>query len=462
MQGPSTESFRDPNGRVLIRNGRVFRVLSSRGRCRFEAVTRSGLFEALQSRMWIQPFTEAEGEAGDEIPFGSAKVLEQEPIPLVTYPYEWSFSLLKEAALRHLDIQLLALEHGIALSDASAFNIQFVGTNPAIIDISSFQPYQEGEYWLGHQQFLDQFLNPLLLTSWLGVPFSAWFRGSIRGIPTVDLQRLVPLHKRLSWRVLANVELPAYFQRREIKGQRLVETVPKRSQLPRAAYRAILLGLREWIATIEFRTQASIWSGYEKDHTYSDLEHQAKHAFVSEFISRFRPYIVWDLGCNRGEYAEIAIASGASRLFGFDSDMLVLESAFKRARQRKLDFLPLYLDASNQSPNQGWNQSELRGLQERINADAILALAFLHHLVIGSTIPMRAAISWLIGLASCGIIEFVAKTDSTVQRMLAMREDIFPDYTEQEFESILCEKAWILKKQVIKGGTRILYAFQRL
>jgi ribosomal protein L11 methylase PrmA len=453
-------SFRDPNGRVLIRDRRVFRLLSAAGAADFQAATQSGLFKALQERGWLQPFRTADDQTTRELGVDAALVLEQEALPLVTYPYEWSFSLLRQAALHHLDVQMLALEHGIAMSDASAFNVQFVGTRPVFIDLTSFKPYREGDYWIGHQQFLNQFLNPLLLSESLGVPFSAWFRGNLAGIPTVDLQRLLPLRKRCSWRMLANVELPAYFQRRALKQQRGGGTPPARRPFPRAAYLATLQQLRGWIAGMRTKSAISTWSGYEQEHTYSDAEHDAKRAFIRTFVDTHRPDTVLDLGCNQGEYAEIALRAGARRVIGFDADLPVLDAAFQRAQAQALDFLPLYLDAANPSPNQDWNQTERQGLHERVNADATYALAFLHHIVIGSTIPLDAAVSWLVGLAPRGVIEFVAKSDPTVHRMLALREDVFPHYTEPEFVRCLSNKAQIVRRQPIKG-TRTIYEFHR-
>jgi ribosomal protein L11 methylase PrmA len=454
-------SFRDPDSQVVIADGRIFRLLSARGAENLDAIARCGLLDTLRQREWIQPFEPAELDVTAVSAVKPAMVVEQKPIPFITYPYEWSFSLLQAAALLHLDIQIAALKQNFSLVDASAFNVQFIGPRPVFIDLTSFRPYREGEYWLGHQQFLNQFLNPLLLAAFVGVPFAPWFRGGIAGIPTSDLHRLIPFHRRLSWRMLTNVELPAFFQRQALNKSKSGLDPTKQRSFPRSAYEAMLTQLRDWIAALALNAKVSPWSRYERQNTYSDEGHRQKREFVEKFISEYRPATVWDMGCNKGEYAELAIRSGANRVVGFDSDLEVLEASFRRAVHERLNFLPLCFDASNPSPNQGWAQTERKGIWERRNADMVLALAFLHHLVIGSTVPLRAAVAWLVDLAPRGIIEFVTKQDSTVREMLSTREDIFHDYTEQRFAQILLEKAKVVAERRIQNGSRILFAFEK-
>ena len=114
------------------------------------------------------------GEAGA----AAVHLLEHPRVPFISYPYEWSASLLRKAALHHLDTQLEALERGFTLSDATAYNVQFVGPKPVFIDHLSFRPYRDGEIWAGHRQFCMQFLNPLIIWSRLGIAPNPWYRGN--------------------------------------------------------------------------------------------------------------------------------------------------------------------------------------------------------------------------------------------------------------------------------------------
>lgn len=397
-------------------------------------------------------------------PVGAAAsyVVEHPRLPFISYPYEWSFGLLKAAALLHLDLQMAALERDISLSDASAYNVQFLGVRPQFIDVLSLRRYREGEFWNGHSQFCNQFLNPLLLRALLGLPHNAWYRGSLEGITTTDLARILPFKSKLSWNVFSQVVLQAKMQgvaRTKTKSE-LADT--KRKSLPKTAFRNMLAQLRSWIEGLEpLGGEKSVWSDYAEANTYKTEEALAKRQFVSEFVTATKPKLLWDLGCNTGEYSEAALEAGAQRVIGFDFDQGALDRAFLRSKHKDLAFLPLFLDAANPSPDQGWQQHERAGFEKRAKADALIALAFEHHLAIGRNVPLDQLLGWLTGLAPTGVIEFVQKTDTTVQQMLAVREDIFPDYSEAAFTAHLERHARIVRRQAISSEDRCLFWYDR-
>jgi ribosomal protein L11 methylase PrmA len=224
----------------------------------------------------------------------------------------------------------------------------------------------------------------------------------------------------------------------------------------------LLRGLRSAVRRLQPKGLSdTTWSGYETNNSYADPEAAAKRRFVGAFIERARPAMLWDFGCNTGAYSELALASGAARAVGFDFDLGALEGAVARADARKLDLLPLHLDATNPSPRQGWRQMERAGLAERKNASGLLALAFLHHLVIGRNIPLPEAVAWLVGFAPIGVIEFVPKSDPMVRGMLAQRADIFADYDIDSFRSVLGACARIVRETEISPGGRTLFLYER-
>ena len=196
-------------------------------------------------------------------------------------------------------------------------------------------------------------------------------------------------------------------------------------------------------------------------NTYAPPEAAAKQAFVAEFVEKTRPETVFDLGCNTGHYSETALGAGAQRVVGFDFDQTALDLAFQRASAKALQFTPLYLDAANPTPSQGWQQRERHGLAERLKADAVIALAFEHHLAIGRNVPLGQVVAWICGFAPAGVIEFVAKSDPTVRRMLKLREDIFADYTREQFEAHLSACARIVASRTVSPEGRTLYWFQK-
>jgi ribosomal protein L11 methylase PrmA len=457
----SHASFRDPSGHVYVSGGRVLRTVSRSAAPAYEFVRDRGLLRRWIERGWVVDTREAPLSAlGALAADAPAYVLEHARVPFVSYPYEWSFAALKCAALLHLDLQRDALDRGVELSDASAYNVQFTGTHPVFIDVLSFRPYAPGRYWTAHRQFCHQFLNPLLLRAFAGVPHNAWFRGGLEGIPTTELNQLLPTLRKLSWNVFSHVTLPARIEAKLARQALSGGTGAPRRPLPEAAYLGLLEQLRRWIAKLEPRGQAqTTWSEYETGHTYLPDEHGRKRAFVEAFARDKRPAVLWDFGCNTGEYSELALREGAGVAIGFEADHGALERAFHRGATKKLAFVPLYLDAANPSPDQGWNQQERAGLAARGPADAVLALAFTHHLAIGRNIPLDMLLDWLTACAPAGVIEFVPKTDPTVQRMLENREDIFREYTEEAFTNLLSARARIVRSEVTAATGRRLFAY---
>jgi ribosomal protein L11 methylase PrmA len=457
---PESGSFRDRRGRIFYVDGRVLRTVMPMAVADYDFVRGSGLVDALLAEQKLVGETLVDTSILDRHAHGAHYVLEHPRLPFISYPYEWSFSALKAAALLHLDIQQAALKKDVTMTDATAYNIQFVGPKPIFIDSLSFRRYTEGEYWGGHRQFCEQFINPLLLRSVNGIPHNAWYRGELEGISAADLSRLLPWRSRLSWNVLTNVFMQARLQNTSSSSEAIEKA--KARKLPRIGYEQILHGLRKWIAGLEPRVDnKTVWQDYATDNSYADEEAVNKRRFIAEFTSAVKPKMFLDIGCNTGDYSIVALESGAELAIGFDFDHGALEYGYRRAVDESLNFLPLYLDAANPSPNQGWSQAERKGFQERAKGDAVIGLALIHHLVIAKNLPLDDVIAWLVDMAPQGVIEFVPKKDAMVQRLLQMREDLFTDYDQTTFEKYLSARARIIKSETVSASGRVLYWFDR-
>lgn len=453
-------SFRDPSGTVMMLDDRVFRTVMPLAAADYETTRRTGILEELMAEGLVvheRPVSkQVLGAAAERASY----VVEHPKLPFISYPYEWCFHALKDAALLHLDVHLRCLERGVTLSDASAYNIQFRGPAPVFIDTLSFRPYRDGEIWTAHRQFCDQFLNPLLLRALLGIPHNAWYRGSLEGIPVEHLANALPLRAKLSWPVLQHVVLQALFERMSAKERPAGEIAKVR--LPQIAFRRMLASLRSWIGTLQPKgAEKTVWRNYAESNSYSDDESFRKTVFVRRFAAATRPALLWDLGCNSGEYSKAALQAGARLSIGFDFDAGALEKAYLRARAEGLNLLPLHLDATNPSPSQGWGQGERKGMRERAPADAVLALAFVHHLAVAKNVPLEYVVDWIVGMAPAGVIEFVQKDDPMVRELLRLREDIFADYSEESFERALRARARIQCVEQVSAAGRKLYWFER-
>jgi ribosomal protein L11 methylase PrmA len=434
-------SFRDPSGRVYELGGQIFRTVSEKAAEHFNFVRASGLLDKLAQSGKVIATEEVNRSVLTKAGVHAPMVLRHARVPFISYPYEWSFPLLKAAALQHLNVQIEALRADVSLSDATAYNIQFIGPKPVFIDVLSFRKYKEGEIWAGHRQFCEQFLNPLLLRAFFGITHNSWFRGNLEGIDTLMLARMQSA-------AMADT----------VKGTSKAKNVT----ITKLNYERMLLSLRDWIKTLQPKdTGATVWQHYAENTTYQSEEQQAKRRFVSDFVKKSKAKTVWDVGCNTGDYSEVALEAGAERVIGFDFDQGALERSYARARARKLNFLPLFQDGANPSPDQGWANAERKSVMTRGGADAVLALAFEHHLAIGRNIPLDRVVDSLVRMAPKGVIEFVRKEDPTVQQLLALREDIFPDYLPKTFETALKARARIVKSEVVSSSGRTLYLYDR-
>jgi ribosomal protein L11 methylase PrmA len=455
-------SFRDPSGHVHLIDDRVLRTVLEPGRDDYEFVRDTGLPARLVERGWLVGATELpphEIDAFDDEAGAPCHVLQHPRLRVISYPYEWSFPALRDAALLQLDVHLAALEDGVSLSDASAYNVMFDGARPVFIDYLSFRRYRDGEFWAGHRQFCEQYLNPLLLTAYTGVPFQPWYRGSMEGIPPGHLARLLPLRRRWSWRVFTHVTLQSSLQQPARTDQ---AAAAMRRKLPLASLKGILGSLRRWVATLEpLGSRASVWAGYASDNSYTAAEAGLKRQFVERFADRVRPELLLDIGCNTGDYSVAALRAGAASAVGWESDPGALDGAYRRARDEGLNFLPLWGDAVNPSPAQGWSGVERPSLPERIDADAVLALALIHHMAIARNVPLASVIDWLVDRAPNGIIEFVPKSDPMVRQLLALRADIFPDYSEEAFLHALGRRGTVVETLRLPNSGRLLAWYHR-
>jgi hypothetical protein len=384
-------------------------------------------------------------------------VLEHERLPFISYPYEWCFGMLRDAALLHLDLMLGALEHDLILKDSSAYNIQWHGARPQHIDIPSFQRWEPGEAWIGYRQFCQLFLYPLMLTAYLQLPHQPWLRGSIDGITPEDCNNLLTgldrlrkgvfAHVFLQSKLLAAASRPSSSLRRELKAAGLGKGLITRN----------VTGLRKLVTRMRWKRSASEWSSYADQHSYSEEDENAKRAFVERAV-KSRPWgLVWDLGCNTGAYSRIA-AENSSFVVAMDGDCLAVEHLYdelKSEGNRKI--LPLVVNLADPSPNLGWDGRERRSLTSRADVDLTVCLALVHHMVISANVPLAEFIGWLARLRSCLVIEFVTRDDAMVQRLLLNKEDIYHDYQLASFEHEIGKHFETIARHELSSGSRILY-----
>lgn len=448
----SGSSFRDPSGFLFTRGGVLYRQVNRSYRPTYDQLLESGLYRELVDAGELIPH-EAVSIAPAESSLASL-VLRPEPLAFVSYPYEWSFTELKDAAALTLTIQKRALARGLSLKDASAYNIQFHLGRPLLIDSLSFEPWKEGEPWVAYRQFCQHFVAPLALMAHVDVRFGLLLRLYIDGLPLDLASRLLPGRTRLHPGLLTHLHLHAASQRR------FSGTVPSSrttARMPRNSFLGLIDSLESTVRGLTWTPGGTDWADYEQSHTYSPEALEHKRRLVAGYLQRIRPSMTWDLGANVGRFSRLAAEAGSTTI-AFDLDPSAVDVHYRRCRaEGEKRLLPLLLDLTNPSPAQGWNHQERMSLAERGPADAVMALALVHHLAIASNVPLPLVAETLAGYGKSLIIEFVPKTDSQAQRLLASREDIFPGYTLEGFEQAFRRTHKIRSSNRIEGSERILF-----
>ena len=449
-------SFRDPSGFLFLRDGVLYRQVNRSYQESYDHLVNSGLYGALIEAGLLIPHEEVQAEPYDPGPV--YRVIKPEPVKFISYPYEWSFGQLKDAALATLKIQKKALEFGMSLKDSSAYNIQYHQGRPMLIDSLSFEMYVPGKPWVAYRQFCQHFLAPLSLMARRDVRLEQLLRVYIDGIPLDLASKLLPKSSYLNFPVLSHIHLHAMAQRRYADS--VVDKDKTSVGMSKNAFLGLMDSLESGIRGLNWSAGATEWGDYYDQHNYSEQGMDDKKHIVNEFLEQIGPGVVWDLGANVGVFSRLASDLGAFTV-SFDVDPGAVEQNYREARRRKEEnLLPLIIDLTNPSANMGWHNQERLSLLDRGPADAVMALALIHHLAISNNVPLPQVRDFFHRAGKWLIVEFVPKSDSQVSRLLATREDIFPDYHQHAFAEVFSERFVIHAKKSIRDSQREIYLME--
>ncbi len=459
MSNPNklSASFRDPSGFMFRRDGVLYRQVNHHYQTQYDQLVSSGLLQDLIKKGLVVQADEV--EVDPSVPDLAYKVLKPEELAFISYPYEWSFSQYKDAALATLEIIKLSFEKGFILKDASAYNIQFSQGKPVLIDTLSFEPYKTGEPWVAYRQFCQHFLAPLALMAHTDIRLSQLLRVYIDGIPLDLASKLLPGSTKFNLGLNLHIHTHAaaqlkYADNTSAKSQ-------NKGQMTRVAFQGLIDSLESTIKGLSIKGVKTEWADYYTATNYTEGSLLEKKELVSKFIQRVQPQTLWDLGANTGYFSRLAADAGIFTL-AFDIDPMAVEQGWSEVKAKKeKNILPLVLDLTNPSPAIGWANSERMSFLERGPVDCVMALALIHHLAISNNVPLTTLADFFASAGQWLIIEFVPKEDSQVQRLLATREDIFTNYTPEGFEAAFSQVYQIHAKEPIPGSKRFLYLLER-
>ena len=452
-----TSSFRDPSGHLFTHNGSLYRSVNHSYQAQYDLLMSSGLYDRLTDQGLLVDHEEVDPG------INTYKTLKPEVVPYISYPYEWSFNQLKDAALTTLIVHREAVHHGMSLKDASAYNIQFLKGKPIFIDTLSFDVYEEGHPWVAYKQFCQHFLAPLALISRCDFRLTQLLKSNIDGIPLDLTSKLLPRSTWLKYSLLAHIHLHAVTQRRydDVSRQGMN---PKTVNMGKAQFLGLIDSLENAVHSLHWEYKKTEWGNYYDDTNYDELAMTHKIELVSEFLrdtTNGNEQVAADYGANTGRFSRLAASEGYLTL-SFDIDEVAVDKNYLQVKQNNEDkILPLILDLSNPSPGLGWMHEERDSWIDRQQVDVGIALAIIHHLAISNNIPLDSIAAFFAKCCKRLILEFVPKADSQVKRLLVTRKDIFANYDEAGFESAFAKYFSILRSEKVNGSERTIYLLER-
>lgn len=450
-----SSSFRDPSGFLFYRDGLIHRQINIIYKENYYHLMNSGLYGTLVDANLLIPHNEVDIESPE--PNKAYKIIKPESIPFISYPYEWCFSQLKDAALTTFKIQKIAMDFEMTLKDCSAYNIQFRKCKPIFIDTLSFEKYHEGQSWIAYRQACQHFLAPLALMVYRDIRLNQLLQIYMDGVPLDLASSLLPSSTNFKASILSHIHLHAKSQK--YFANKIVNIGSHK--ISRLSFMGLIDSLESAIKKMDWKAKSTEWADYYEDTNYSAAAINHKKEIVADFLDKINPGIVWDVGANDGLFSRIA-SNKKIMTISFDIDPAAVQKSYLQSIKNNEEYiLPLLVDLTNPSSGIGWENTERISLLQRGPAEAAFALALIHHLAISNNLPISKIANFFSLICDSLIIEFVPKDDSQVQRLLSTREDIFPDYTQQAFENEF-SKYFIINSTIkIKDSKRTMYLMKK-
>jgi SAM-dependent methyltransferase len=463
-------SFRDPAGRVIRVNDRIFRVVGTTGlqSASFfldSPVIQKQIANGSVVRTWKATANDAERACAIAGVSPNSLVLEHERIAFPSFPYEWPREMLYEAAELTLSLCDQLMAEGISLKDATPFNVLFRGTKPVFVDVLSVEKRDANDpVWLAYAQFLTTFILPLLATRELGITLDQVFMSRREGLKPEELNQLLGFSSKLKPAVMFNVVLPTLLGRSSRSESE--EVYRKRTvgdpELAVAHLRHLFSALRRKLRGLKpSGERVSQWADYERQNSYSDAAAKKKWELVQATLQRIRPKTVLDVGCNRGAFSRLASSLGAS-VVAIDSDPVVVGHAYMEAKREGADVLPLVVDISRPSPAVGWMNEECASFLERATKsfDLVLMLAIVHHLIVTERIPLEQVLAMVARITNdAAVVEFISTKDPMFKKLVRGRDHLYEGFTEDAFEEACKARFKSVDREPI-SETRSLYVLR--
>lgn len=446
-------SFKDPSGFVFHAGGTIYRQVNKRYAATYDQLMSSGVYAQLVKEHLLIPHAEV-NDYITEFP-NAYKILLPEQIPVISYPAEWCFNQLQDAALATLRIAETAMQQNMMLKDATPYNIQFVKGRPVWIDTLSFDVYDETQPWVAYRQFCETMLYPLMLAHYRGLELRELFGAWPDGIPATVIAGLLPFKTKFTMGTALHVHLPASAYSKQKTNEQ------KKVAFNRGKMARMLQHLTAVVSKLKKGKRRSVWADYYEDTILSKQYLSDKEQQCEKILSGIAFETVIDAGCNDGNFTKL-LSKRAKHILSADTDEQVIINLYQYIKNNRVEnILPVVADLANPTAASGVLNTERRSFLQRSTADLVLALALVHHLAIGRFMQFAQIAETLSGMGNYLLVEFVPPQDDRAQQLLAGRDELFSHYTEEEFIKAFEVHYKILSVSKVAASERKLFLMEK-
>jgi len=455
-QNRHSASFRDPSGNILVKDNNIYRVIYPIYFSQYKALTGDGFYQKLIDAKLLIPHEQV--SAGED-----NIIIKPEHIPFFSYPYEWSFSQYKHAALHTLKLQRYCLQHGYTLKDATAFNVTYHKGAPIFVDTLSFDVYEDGQPWRAYKQFIMHFLGPLVLAKYHGTDMLKTLLQYIDGMPMQKMAKMLPFSTKFNPILYTNIHLAAKYDAKYSSNEGETE---KKVSISKSAQLKIIDSLYNYIKDLQLNEKTQ-WKEYYTFTNYDADSFEYKKDLVRTWCQKINAGKVLDIGGNDGTFSRV-LKDIAYDILVTDIDANAVDHNYTQVlKNRENNILPLVSDLLNPSPGIGLNNKERSPLLERIinsRYDVSMALALIHHISLTGNVPFDMSAKLFASLTPFLIIEFPDRGDSWVDFLLKSKREFaghFDGYNLKNFETVYAQYFDVVEKQAIANTQRTMYLLKR-
>jgi SAM-dependent methyltransferase len=458
-------SFRDPTGQVWIGDSEVLRFTSAQQGTVIDELLHAGILGKLsQKRLVIETVPVENGRMASlaEVAGRFERAFSHPKLDFISYPAEWSPSMLADAADLTLRLQELLINRGFALKDATPYNVQFQGSHPLFIDAGSFCRPARNDIWHVLGQFQRGFLYPLILAAHAGWDLRSYFLGRMDGRSALDVAAALGRKAWLRPSLWLDCALPAYFERRQQRTAKESTGYKPGKDRGVAVQLMTLRRLRKLVARLARKTSAgSHWVDYTATCTYTDEATAIKKDAINRWLERLKPDQTLDIGCNTGEFSRIAATKSRLVISG-DTDSGCVGRIYAQAKSEGLPIHPIVTDITNPTPGYGHLNTERKPLFDRLQSDCVLALALTHHLRVGGNLDPENQSKLFAKLSKRHlIIEFVPTSDEMFRKLAELRDETYADWTPAKWLAAFERRFRVVDKVRIPSLDRTLYLLEK-